>query len=424
MAMEIVVYDGFDDLDGMGPLEVLHGAGFEVSLVTADGAAQVVSASGARIGTSGRLGEAPDLLVVPGGGWGDRSPSGAWAEARRGLIPNAIAERAKRGTTVAAVCTGAMLVAAAGLLKGRPATTHHSALQDLRAAGARVLEGFRVVDDGSVLTAGGVTSGLDLAIWLVERMRGAEAARMQELRIEYQRGAVWQRPRVEEGARPDPAAADREARQRLESRLPSTPIARAALRRVESVEAPFLFNHSVRSFLFAEVAARELRLEPERDYDAELLFLSCLLHDIGLVPGTGARPRFEVDGADAAVALLDDLGLQRQRAETVWEAIALHTSAGIAERRRPEVALTRAGITTDFGRAADTVPVDLATTIHAAYPRLDMARALTDAVVAQAGCCAAAAPAYSLPGELLRERSVAPFSTRMEREARSGPWGS
>jgi transcriptional regulator GlxA family with amidase domain len=86
-----------------------------------------------------------------------------------------------------------MLVAAAGLLKGRPATTHHGAIDDLRAAGAEIIEA-RVVDDGDVVSAGGVTSGLDLALWLVERFAGVEIVHKVESEMEFERrGEVWQR---------------------------------------------------------------------------------------------------------------------------------------------------------------------------------------------------------------------------------------
>ena len=111
----------------------------------------------------------------------------------RGDLPRAIAERHAAGALVASVCTGAMLLAAAGLLEGRPATTHHTALADLRAAGAHVVEA-RVVDDGDVVTAGGVTSGLDLVLWLVERHLGPALAVAAERELEYERrGTVWRR---------------------------------------------------------------------------------------------------------------------------------------------------------------------------------------------------------------------------------------
>jgi transcriptional regulator GlxA family with amidase domain len=87
-----------------------------------------------------------------------------------------------------------MLLARAGLLRNRPAITHHSAIGDLRAADARVIE-ERVVDDGDIVTCGGVTAGIDLALWLVERFLGADKASETAAHIEYERrGGVWLRP--------------------------------------------------------------------------------------------------------------------------------------------------------------------------------------------------------------------------------------
>lgn len=190
-SVEIVVYDGFDDLDAVGPFEVLAAAGFATALVTLDETPEVTTAHGLRVTPHGTLGAAPELLVVPGGGWGDRASAGAWAEVRRGRLPAAIAERHRAGSTVAAVCTGTMLVAAAGLLAGRPAVTHRVALDDLREAGADVHPEARVVDDGDLLSAGGVTSGIDLALHLVARERGDAAAAAAARRIEHEpRGSV------------------------------------------------------------------------------------------------------------------------------------------------------------------------------------------------------------------------------------------
>lgn len=192
MNTEILLYDGCDELDFVGPFEVLTTAGFDVTLVTAQPATAITTARGVGVMPGGQLSELPELLVVPGGGWNDRGGRGAWAEAARGDLPRAIAERHDAGSTVASVCTGAMLVAAAGLLTGRPAVTHKSAIADLRAGGAIVIEDARVVDDGDVLSAGGVTSGIDLGLWLVERELGADAAAAVQRELEYTRaGTVW-----------------------------------------------------------------------------------------------------------------------------------------------------------------------------------------------------------------------------------------
>ena len=133
-------------------------------------------------------------MIVPGGGWGARSRQGAWAEAQRPETPAAIRQLHKDGVILAAVCTGAMLLSAAGLLRGRHAITHRDAIEELRAQGAEIVEA-RVVDDGEILTAGGVSSGLDMGLWLVERFAGADVARLVETTLEYERrGPIWRRP--------------------------------------------------------------------------------------------------------------------------------------------------------------------------------------------------------------------------------------
>jgi transcriptional regulator GlxA family with amidase domain len=203
----VVVFDGFDELDAIGPLEVLRNAatmgdaGLQVELVALGGAAEVTGSHGLVVRTDGPLdpGRA-DLLVIPGGGWNDRGAQGAWAEAERGDLPAAIAAAHRAGAVVATVCTGAMLATAAGLTRGRPAVTHQGAVEELRASGAEVVEA-RVVDDGDLVTAGGVTSGIDMALWLVERHFGAELADRVAAEIEHPRhGEVWR-------ARPGPPPA-------------------------------------------------------------------------------------------------------------------------------------------------------------------------------------------------------------------------
>jgi transcriptional regulator GlxA family with amidase domain len=193
MDVQILLYEGFDELDAVGPFEVFANAAralgddadCSVSLVTLDPTEQVRASHGLRVEPDGILDE-PDLLVVPGGGWNDRDEAGAWAEAERGAVPDAIAATHERGATLASVCTGGMLLSRAGVLDGRPAVTHHGALEDLRATDAEVVDA-RVVDDGDVVTAGGVTSGIDLALSLVEREFGVELAEGIAREMEYER---------------------------------------------------------------------------------------------------------------------------------------------------------------------------------------------------------------------------------------------
>ena len=200
MRIQIVLFDGFDELDALAPYEVLRraeemGAEMQTDLVTLAPTEEIAGFYHLRVRPDGRLGEPerPDVLIVPGGGWNHRGPRGARHETEIGELPAALRRLHDDGTILAAVCTGAMLLARAGLLVGRPATTHHVALEELRAEGAELVEA-RVVDDGDVITAGGVTSGHDLALWLVERFSGPRLAAAVERRMEYERrGTVWRR---------------------------------------------------------------------------------------------------------------------------------------------------------------------------------------------------------------------------------------
>jgi transcriptional regulator GlxA family with amidase domain len=193
MLIEILTFPGFDELDALGPLEILRnaagaGAAFQVRLVAVDSVQDIRGAHGLRVGVDGMLGShgRPELIVIPGGGWVSRAEEGARAEAERGTIPAAIANTYRSGTVLASVCTGAMLIAAAGLLDGRRATTHHSAIEELRQSGAEVVDA-RIVDDGDIITAGGVTSGIDLGLYLVERFASRDLANQCAANLEYER---------------------------------------------------------------------------------------------------------------------------------------------------------------------------------------------------------------------------------------------
>jgi transcriptional regulator GlxA family with amidase domain len=196
MEIAILVYDGFDELDAIGPYEVFAnaadaGADCSVSLRTVDAAETVTASHDLTIEADGPLSAVDsDLLLVPGGGWNDRSAAGAWSVADEGTIPALLAEYHDEGVSLAGVCTGGMILARAGVLDGRPAVTHSGALDDLRETDAEVVDA-RVVDDGDILTAGGVTSGLDLAFHLVKREFGEEIAAQVSTEMEYEpRGSV------------------------------------------------------------------------------------------------------------------------------------------------------------------------------------------------------------------------------------------
>ncbi|GAA1596911.1 MULTISPECIES: HD domain-containing protein [Kribbella] len=194
--------------------------------------------------------------------------------------------------------------------------------------------------------------------------------------------------------------------------LPTGPLAEAILTIVRTSEVRAIADHSVRSFFLADlIGARE-----GLSYDRDLLYAATVMHDLGTGKLAQGVARFEVEGADLAAGLLREHGVDEGATERVWEAIALHTSGGIAERRGVLAYLTRAGIAADFG--AD-FGADEASELHAEYPRLGMAATLVDAIVEHAGRSAAAGAAYTLGGELLRERRVEGI-TRLERAAASG----
>jgi transcriptional regulator GlxA family with amidase domain len=196
MRIEIVVFDGMDELDAVVPFEVLTNAShfqkdWDVALVGVREPGVVVGSHGMRLDVTETLGS-PDAVVVPGGGWGDRAPKGAWQLATDENLREHLRVIAKDAEWVASVCTGAMLLAAAGITKDRPATTHHVAHEDLRASGADLKAEYRVVDDGDLLTCGGVMSGMDLSLWIVERDLGPEVAARVSQEMEYERqGRLW-----------------------------------------------------------------------------------------------------------------------------------------------------------------------------------------------------------------------------------------
>lgn len=183
--IHVLLYDGFDELDAVAPFEVFQnaarvGADCTTSLVTHESTSQITASHGLRVEPDGVLpapedDDAPDLLVVPGGGWSSGENRGVRREYEAGDLPEVIGRHHEAGTEVASVCTGGMLLERAGVLDGRPAVTHRSALEDLRDAGVEVVE-RRVVDAGDVVTAGGVTSGIDLSLYLVGRTFGERVA--------------------------------------------------------------------------------------------------------------------------------------------------------------------------------------------------------------------------------------------------------
>jgi transcriptional regulator GlxA family with amidase domain len=210
MLAQIVLFDGFDPLDAIAPYEVLFAGGtftggaVTVELVSAEGAREVPSGAGPlSLRATARLdpGRA-DLVVVPGAA--GRLPVGDGEPEADDTIPMilgrtldtdlpALLKEAveRQGLTVATVCGGSMVLAMAGLIEGRHATTHHLGLDLLDATGVNAVDA-RVVDDGDLVTGAGVTSGLDLGLYLLERELGPRIAHaVEKLFAHERRGTTW-----------------------------------------------------------------------------------------------------------------------------------------------------------------------------------------------------------------------------------------
>ncbi len=176
--VQLVLREGVELLDFAGPGQVFAAAGYRVGAV-APRPGTVTSQGFLRVEPTGVLGQGPDpdILVVPGG------------SSETGLADVELIEalRRVRPGILFSVCTGALLLAAAGRLEGLEATTWHGALARLRALapGCRVLEGIRFVDNGHVVTSAGVSAGIDAALHLVARLEGEAAAREAARYMEY-----------------------------------------------------------------------------------------------------------------------------------------------------------------------------------------------------------------------------------------------
>jgi len=126
--------------------------------------------------------------------------------------------------------------------------------------------------------------------------------------------------------------------------VPQTPTVAEATELIRDTTSPLVYHHSRRVFLFSQIHARRLGTQP----DPELLYLAAMFHDAGLFPRfASVEQRFEVDGADQGRRFLLDHGFSAAAADTVWAAIALHTTPGIPGRMGPEIAATHFGVLTD-----------------------------------------------------------------------------
>ncbi|MEU2788159.1 HD domain-containing protein [Streptomyces sp. NPDC007100] len=163
-------------------------------------------------------------------------------------------------------------------------------------------------------------------------------------------------------------------------RIPDTEVARKAAVLAREVSGVTLFNHVMRTYLYGALLFDRRGVR----YDRELAFVAALLHDLGLVE-TYQTPdeRFEVDGADAARRFLREQRMPAERVEVVWDAIALHTSVGIATRKRPEIAMISIGSGMDFaGNDLQQIPSDALAAILTAFPREGFKQGALDNIMA------------------------------------------
>lgn len=156
----------------------------------------------------------------------------------------------------------------------------------------------------------------------------------------------------------------------------ATPLITTAMDYAQAHSEPYLFNHAVRSWLFA-VRLGQLQ---KSAVDAEVVAIGTLLHDLGLTPSFTGPRRFEIEGADAARAFARQEGLDEDRARLIWDSVALNSTPSIALYKEAEVALCTAGIGVEFGFQYDRIPANDMGSILAAFPRLGMKQRFAESV--------------------------------------------
>ncbi|MCK1682862.1 HD domain-containing protein [Bradyrhizobium sp. 147] len=149
--------------------------------------------------------------------------------------------------------------------------------------------------------------------------------------------------------------------------IPDSFLAKEATDVLRENSTDLLFNHSIRVYLFAAEQGHQRKLR----FDPELLYVAAAFHDLGLIKKfSSPDERFEIDGANAARQFLSTHNIPEDQVQTVWEAIALHTTPGIPKYMRPEVALLNSGVLLDvIGVGFDQFPADALQEIIARYPR-------------------------------------------------------
>jgi hypothetical protein len=151
--------------------------------------------------------------------------------------------------------------------------------------------------------------------------------------------------------------------------VPDSPLITAAIDYARRLSDPYLFNHAMRSWLFAELIGRAKGI----DYDRQVVAVGTILHDIGLTAGVSGSNRFEVNAADAVRSFVAGRGLCDRRVQLVWDLVALNSTPSLALHKEPEVAVGTMGIGLDYGGfGLDGLQAGEVGHILGAFPRLKM----------------------------------------------------
>jgi len=160
--------------------------------------------------------------------------------------------------------------------------------------------------------------------------------------------------------------------------VPDGPLLTAVMEHAQRLSEPYLFNHAMRSWLFAEAIGRIKGI----DYDREVVAIGTILHDIGLTASVSGPNRFEVNGANAALSFIKGKGLSDRRAQLIWDLVALNSTPSLALHKEPEVAVATMGIGLDYGGfGIEALPAADVERILGSFPRLRMKQQFTEA------CC-------------------------------------
>jgi len=176
------------------------------------------------------------------------------------------------------------------------------------------------------------------------------------------------------------APIDVESRTRLVAgvSVADSPLVAAAIEYAQRLSEPYLFNHAMRSWLFAESIGRIRGVV----YDGEVVAIGTILHDIGLTTSVSGPNRFEVNGADAALSFIKGKGLSDRRAQLIWDLVALNSTPSLALHKEAEVAVGTMGIGLDYGGfGVEALAADDVQRILGAFPRLKMKQRFAEA------CC-------------------------------------